>query len=175
MSHSYRWAAVVPRSILSVKPQDSHVQDQVRHCVWPSKGLFTYLYVHHAASHVYPKSTTSLGKTKNSFRRNRSTTSQMLTIRRIFEGVRAKNLQATLLFVDFTKAFDSIQREDGTNPTSIRPTKRDRSSNNDSLQKHQSESTLTGRRHRILRLCNRSTTRGHASPIPLYHPSRLRA
>ena len=40
----------------------------------------------------------------------RSTTSQILTIRRILEGVRAKNLQATLLFVDFTKAFDSIHR-----------------------------------------------------------------
>ena len=37
-------------------------------------------------------------------------TTQKLTIRRIFEGVRAKNLQATLLFVDFTKAFDSIHR-----------------------------------------------------------------
>ena len=32
----------------------------------------------------------------------------MLTIRRILEGVRSKNLQATLLFVDFTKTFDSI-------------------------------------------------------------------
>ena len=32
------------------------------------------------------------------------------TIRRILEGVPAKNLQATLLFVDFTKAFDSIHR-----------------------------------------------------------------
>ena len=31
-------------------------------------------------------------------------------IRKILEGVRAKNLQATLLFVDFTKAFDSIHR-----------------------------------------------------------------
>ena len=29
---------------------------------------------------------------------------------RILEDVRAKNLQATLLFVDFTKAFDSIHR-----------------------------------------------------------------
>ena len=34
----------------------------------------------------------------------------MLTIRRILEGVQAKNLQATLQFVDFTKAFDSIHR-----------------------------------------------------------------
>ena len=47
---------------------------------------------------------------QNGFRRNRSTTSQILTIRRILEGVRAKNLQATLIFVDFTKAFDSIHR-----------------------------------------------------------------
>ena len=36
--------------------------------------------------------------------------SQILTIRRILEGVRAKNLQATISFVDFTKAFDSIHR-----------------------------------------------------------------
>ena len=41
------------------------------------------------------------------------------------------------------------QREDGTNPTSIRSTKRNRSSNNDSLQKHQSESTFTGWRQNI--------------------------
>ena len=50
-----------------------------------------------------------LRKKQNGFRRNRSTTSQLLTIRRILEGVRA-NLQATLLFVDFTKAFHSIHR-----------------------------------------------------------------
>ena len=49
-------------------------------------------------------------KNQNGFRRNRSTTSQILTIRRILKGVRAKNLEATILFVDFTKAFDSIHR-----------------------------------------------------------------
>ena len=49
-------------------------------------------------------------KNQNGFRSNRSTTSLILTIRRILEGVRAKNLQATLIFVDFTKAFDSIHR-----------------------------------------------------------------
>ena len=42
-------------TILSVEPRDSYVQDQVRHCVWPSEGLFAYLYVHHAASYVYIK------------------------------------------------------------------------------------------------------------------------
>ena len=36
--------------------------------------------------------------------------SQILTILQILEGVRAKNLQATILFVNFIKAFDSIHR-----------------------------------------------------------------
>ena len=59
---------------------------------------------------IEPKIDNILRKNQNGFRRNRSTTSQVLTIRRILEGVRAKNLQATILFVDFTKAFDSIHR-----------------------------------------------------------------
>ena len=37
-------------------------------------------------------------------------TFQILTIRRIL-GVRAKNLEATLLFIDFSMAFDSIHKE----------------------------------------------------------------
>ena len=56
---------------------------------------------------IEPKIDHILRKNQNGFRRNRSTTSQVLTIRRILEGVRAKNLQATLIF---TKAFDSIHR-----------------------------------------------------------------
>ena len=49
-------------------------------------------------------------KNQNDFRRNRSATSQILTIRRIIEWVRTKNLEATLLFVNFSKVFDSILR-----------------------------------------------------------------
>ena len=44
------------------------------------------------------------------FRSNRSTCSKILTICPILEGVHSKNLQATILFVDFTKAIDSIHR-----------------------------------------------------------------
>ena len=61
-------------------------------------------------NHIEPKIDNILRKNQNGFWRNRSTTSQILTIRRILEGVWAKNIQATLLFVDFTKAFDSIHR-----------------------------------------------------------------
>ena len=44
---------------------------------------------------IEPKRDNILRKKQNGFRRNRSTTSQILTIRRILQGVRAKSLQAT--------------------------------------------------------------------------------
>ena len=59
---------------------------------------------------IEPKIENILRKNQNDFRRNRSTTSQILTIHRVLKGACAKNLEATILFVDFTKAFDSIHR-----------------------------------------------------------------
>ena len=52
-----------------------------------------------------PKIEKILTKNRNGFRRNRSTTSQILTLCRILEGVLSK-----ILFADFSKAFDSIHR-----------------------------------------------------------------
>ena len=49
-----------------------------------------------------PKIENILRRNQNGFRRNRCTTSQILIIRQILEGVHAKNLDATTLFVDFT-------------------------------------------------------------------------
>ena len=46
-------------------------------------------------------------KKRNGFRSKRSTILQILTTHRI----RAKNLVAILLFVDFSRVFDSIQRD----------------------------------------------------------------
>ena len=51
-----------------------------------------------------------LRKYQNGFRKNRSTAAQILTIRRVIEGVRAKNLEATRLRLDFSRAFGSIHR-----------------------------------------------------------------
>ena len=59
---------------------------------------------------IEPKIDNILRKNQNGFWRNRSTTSPILTLRRILEGIRAKHVQATILFVDFQKAFDSIHR-----------------------------------------------------------------
>ena len=83
---------------------------------------------------IEPKIDNILRKNQNGFRRNRSTTSQILTIRKIMEGVQAKNQQATLLLVDFIKAFDSIHR--GKMERILRAygkPEENRSSNNDSV------------------------------------------
>ena len=56
--------------------------------------------------HLDPK----LRINQNDFRPGRSTVAQILTLRRMFEGVNSKNLPAVLTFVYFRKAFDSIHK-----------------------------------------------------------------
>ena len=72
--------------------------------------IATKIYNALLRNHIEPKIENILRKIQNGFWRNRSTTSQILTICRILEGIHAKKLEATILFDDFTKAFDSIHR-----------------------------------------------------------------
>ena len=65
---------------------------------------------------IEPKIKKILRKKQNGFQRNRSTISQILTIRRISD-VRAKNLEATLLFIDFLKAYTEGKRSKYFSPT----------------------------------------------------------
>ena len=71
-----------------------------------SAKIYNLLLLNRIRPHVDP----ILRKNQNGFRPNRSTSGQVLTIRRILEGATAKNLPATRLFIDFSKAFDSIHR-----------------------------------------------------------------
>ena len=83
---------------------------------------------------IEPKIDNILRKNQNGFWRNRSMTSQTLTIRRILEGIWAKKptCNNTICWLYQGLWFHS-QRENGTNSTSIWHTKRDRRSYNDSL------------------------------------------
>ena len=51
-----------------------------------------------------------LRKNKNGFRSGITTTSQILALRRLIEGVMEKNIEAILIFIDFKKAFDTVHR-----------------------------------------------------------------
>ena len=52
-----------------------------------------------------------LRKNQNGFRKGRTTIAQILSLRRIIEEMKNHNKEVTLCFVDFKKAFDSINRE----------------------------------------------------------------
>ena len=52
-----------------------------------------------------------LSWTQNGFRKSRSTLYNIITLRRIIEGLKSKNLPLAMVFIDFSKAFDSIHRE----------------------------------------------------------------
>ena len=60
---------------------------------------------------IRPKIDPLLRKNQNGFRTNISTSGQILTIRRLLEVVKSHNLPAVILFVDFSKSFDSIDRK----------------------------------------------------------------
>ena len=48
---------------------------------------------------------------KNGFRKGRSTTPQILALRRLIEELKISNKQTYIVFVDFSKAFDSVNRK----------------------------------------------------------------
>ena len=59
---------------------------------------------------LQPKIDKHLRPNQNGFRSGRSTTSHILALRRLIEGVKTRNKKAIILYVDFRKAFDSIHR-----------------------------------------------------------------
>ena len=59
---------------------------------------------------IQPKLDSHLRPNQNGFRPKRSTTAHILALRRLIEGVKRYNLKSVIVFVDFSKAFDSVHR-----------------------------------------------------------------
>ena len=59
---------------------------------------------------IQPIISATLRKNQNGFRPGKFTTTHILALRRLIEGVKSKNMNAIITYVDFRKAFDSIDR-----------------------------------------------------------------
>ena len=68
--------------------------------------IYNKMLLHRIRPHIEP----IIRNNQNGFRHKRSTIAEILTLRRILEGVREKHLEAIMTFVDFKKAFDTIHR-----------------------------------------------------------------
>ena len=80
------------------------------HCGISLSSIVTKVINRMILNRIQPKVDPHLRSTQNGFRPGRSTTAQILVLRRLIEGVKERNLKAILVFIDFKKAFDSIHR-----------------------------------------------------------------
>ena len=112
-----------------------------------------------------------LRKNQNGFRRNQFT-SQILTIK--FWVFVQNNLYASLLFVDFSEAFDSIHRGKVEQIfLAYGPLWEIVELLMMIYKKHESKSTLTGSRCRLLCHCHWCAARGYISAIFIHNLPRL--
>ena len=68
--------------------------------------IFNRLILNRIRPHMEPL----LRPNQNGFRAERSTTSHILALRRLIEGIKDKQLECIITFIDFKKAFDSVHR-----------------------------------------------------------------
>ena len=69
--------------------------------------VYNKLLLNRLSPHIEP----ILRTNQNGFRKGRSTTGHILTLRRIFEEIKEINLSAVFTFIDFRKTFDTVKRQ----------------------------------------------------------------
>ena len=101
-----------------------------------------------------------LRRNQDGFRKGCSTIGQILTVRRVIKGIKARQVPVTLLFVDFSKGFESFHREKmEKNSIRLRNTQRNCHSHNDPVQEHKINGQIPRWRHRIFQYFRRGTSR----------------
>ena len=98
------------------------------------KSIVAMMYNALLRNRIEPKIENIHRKSQNSFRRNRSTVSEIFTIRRILEGVRAKNPTGNNIICRLHQGLRLYtQSKVGANTIRLRPTQRNRRSYNDAI------------------------------------------
>ena len=73
--------------------------------------LASKIYKSMLLNRITPRLDPILRRNQNGFRKGRSTTPQILASKRIIEELKISKQKASLVFVDFSKAFDSVNRK----------------------------------------------------------------
>ena len=120
---------------------------------------------------IEPEIEKILWKNKNGFQKNRSS-SQILTIRRNLE-VYAKKLEATLLFVNFSEAFDSIRRRKMEKILLVYGLPKGTVTAIMMLYKNTKVKVRSPDGDRLLWHCCWSSARGYVSPMSVHNLRRL--
>ena len=120
------------------------------------------IYFAQFLNYIKPEIKKILWKNQNDYRRNRSTTSQILTIHRIIKGVRAKIYKqfCCVLFEDFSKEFDSIHRGKIKQILLAQGLLKETVT---TIMMQESNGSLTWWRHRLLWQCHKSFARRYIS------------
>ena len=110
--------------------------------------IYNKLLLERKRSHLDPL----LWINQNGFRPGGSTAAQIVTLRRLIEGVKAKQLQSVITFVDFKKAFEGFDslREVNEDTISVWSAKEDSRCNKYPLKGPRGTSEYTRRRDRLL-------------------------
>ena len=74
------------------------------------RSLVAKTYTRMIMNKIRPYLDCHLRKNQNGFRSGRTTTSHILALRRLVEGVKENNLEAILIFIDFKKTYDTVHR-----------------------------------------------------------------
>ena len=120
---------------------------------------------------IQPEMEKILRRNQNGVRKDRSTIGQILTVRRIIEGVKARQIPATVLFDDFSKAFHIVHGEKMEKILLAHVIPKE--SYNDPVQEHQINGQIPRWRHRIFWYFSKGASRWYIGTIFICNMLRL--
>ena len=92
-------------------PKEGDLSKGGNYCGIALGSIVLKTYNRETLSRIRPEIDCKLRINQNGFRKGRTTISQILALRRIIEGAKELNLKAIIIFIDFSKSFDTINHD----------------------------------------------------------------
>ena len=169
---SWRVSGIVP------VPKNSDLFDPLYYRGVSLTAIAWKIYNKFILNRLVPSLDPILRRNQNGFRGGRSTFSQISALRRIIEEMRNANREMTLIFVDFKKTFDSVDRQAMFKILTSRPVRnstRNSQYHQSALYRHQGKSVNLWWWNWHFWYCVWYSPGWHTSTVLIYHRPRLRS